>query len=147
MRRGFTLLEMLVASLIMAIAVVGLLSGVSSSLRNADRVKDYDRAVMLARAKMDALLIDYDIPRLQVISGEFDPSMMGGARGGWRARCTIFEVPPRAGPATTFTERIELEVWWMSGASRRQFLVEGFRRNRLVASDMESISKGGAEAQ
>ena len=36
-RRGFTLLEVLVASLIMAIAVAGLLSNLSTSLRNADR--------------------------------------------------------------------------------------------------------------
>lgn len=147
MKRGFTLLEMLVATLIMAIAVVGLLSGVSSSMRNADRVKDYDRAVMLARAKMDALLLDYEIPRLQVITGEFDPEMMGGARGGWRARCSIFELPPTPGVAVNFTERVELEVWWMSGATRRQFLLEGFRRSRLNQADMETLPQERGEAR
>ena len=34
-RRGFTLLEVLVATMIMAVAVVGLLSAISSSMRNA----------------------------------------------------------------------------------------------------------------
>ena len=35
--RGFTLLEMLVASTIMAIAIVGLLSGIAGATRNAAR--------------------------------------------------------------------------------------------------------------
>ena len=55
-RRGFTLLEVMVATTIMGIAVVTLLSALSTSVRNATRLTDYDRAVLLARAKMDALL-------------------------------------------------------------------------------------------
>jgi prepilin-type N-terminal cleavage/methylation domain-containing protein len=37
-RAGFTLLEMMVATVIMGIAVVGLLSGISSSMRNAAKL-------------------------------------------------------------------------------------------------------------
>jgi general secretion pathway protein I len=137
--RGFTLLEMLVATLIMGIAVVGLLSGVSTSMRNADRLMDYDRATMLARAKMDALLIDFRLPRNQLIAGEFDPDLMGGVRGGWQARLTIFELPPHPQPEWSFTERVELEVWWMSGPSRRSFRLDGFRRNVLKGPDIAEI--------
>src|SRR5205814_2063081 len=62
-RRGFTLLEVLVATTIMGVAVVTLLSALSTSVRNATRLTDYDRAALLARAKMDALLVDPALPR------------------------------------------------------------------------------------
>ena len=44
---------MVVATLIMAVAVVGLLSGISGATRNAARLRDYDRAVQLARLRMN----------------------------------------------------------------------------------------------
>jgi general secretion pathway protein I len=144
MNRGFTLLEMLVATLIMGIAVVGLLSAISASMRNADRVKDYDRAVMLARAKMDGLLLDLTMPRDQVIEGVFDPALMGGTRGGWRARLTIFELPPNPQPQRSLVERVELEVWWMSGETRRRFQIEGYRRNTIRPADIAAIAAAGA---
>jgi len=52
-RAGFTLLEVLVATVIMGIAVAGLIAGLSQSVRNAARLSDYDRAAMLARTKMN----------------------------------------------------------------------------------------------
>ena len=45
--RGVTLLEMIVAATILAIAVVGLMAGLSGTTRNAARLQDYDRAVQL----------------------------------------------------------------------------------------------------
>ena len=57
-RAGFTLLEVLVATTIMAIAVSGLLASLSTSLRVASRLTDYDRATLLAREKMDELLVN-----------------------------------------------------------------------------------------
>jgi type II secretion system protein I len=40
-RRGFTLLEVLVATVIMATAVIALLSNLSTSLNNAARLTDF----------------------------------------------------------------------------------------------------------
>ena len=37
MRRGFTLLEMIVATLILAVAIVGLLSGISTAMKSRYR--------------------------------------------------------------------------------------------------------------
>src|SRR5262249_49874773 len=129
---GFTLLEVLVATLIMGIAVVGLLSGISTSMRNAARLTDYDRAVLVARAKMDQLLLDARLPRFVVLEGPLDPALMGGLQSGWRSRLSPFEAPPQAGPNTPVLDRLELEIWWVSGGQRRVFTLEGFRRSLLA---------------
>jgi general secretion pathway protein I len=126
-REGFTLLEMLVASLIMGIAVVGLLSNISTSLQHASRLADYDRAALLARRKMNELLLDSQLPKDIPISGRFDPATTGVA-GGWRARLTSFEEPPEPAPGTPILERIELEIWWRREERVRRFSLEAFRR-------------------
>ncbi len=127
MKRGFTLLEMLVATLIMGIAVVGLLSNISTSMRNGARVIEQDRVVMLARRTMDALLVDDTLPYDQVSEGRFDPAKTG-VEGGWRARLTRFEEPPGVQPGMPVLDRIELEVWWRSGPRRRSLQLEAYRR-------------------
>src|SRR5439155_5502496 len=81
-RRGFTLLEVLVATTIMGIAVVTMLSALSTSVRNATRLTDYDRAVLLGGAKMDALLSDPTLPPMTAMEQALDPSLLGVAHGG-----------------------------------------------------------------
>lgn len=142
-RRGFTLLEVLVAAVIMAIAVTGLMSAISTSLRSAARLTDYDRAVQLARQKMDELLIAEGLPKLTPFQGTWDDSITGGLPIAWRARLTPFELPPTPGPGTRFLERIELEVWWMNQDRRRSFTVEGFRSAILKPEDMAAIGAAG----
>jgi general secretion pathway protein I len=135
-QRGFTLLEVMVATLIMGVAVVGLLSGISQSLRNATRVTDYDRAALLARSKMDDLLLNTTLPHNTVIDGTFDPVFLGGREGGWRARVTPFELPPGARAGNDMLERIELEIWWKTLAERRAFRLEAYRSSKVLPEDM-----------
>jgi general secretion pathway protein I len=133
--RGFTLLEVLVASLIMAIAVTGLLSALSTSLRNGARLTDYDRAVILARQKMDELILSVNAPPMIPVEGVWAPEMTGGMPTGFRAMITPFEIPPKATPGTTILERVQLEVWWMNGESRKTFQLEGFRQAPMTAAE------------
>jgi general secretion pathway protein I len=135
-RRGFTLLEVMVATLIMGIAVVGVLSGISNSLHNAARLADYDRAALLARSKMDELLVNYRLPKFTVVQGDFDPLTMGGKEGGWRAKVTPFEMPPGAGPGAEVLERVALEIWWKAGSTERKLTLEGFRSAVLRPEDV-----------
>ena len=127
-RAGFTLLEVLVASVIMAIAVAGLLGNLSTSLRNASRMTESDRATLLARRTMDELLAGQPLYRGQTARGRTE-------NGGWQARGAIFEKQPGAGPGSQALERIELDLWWMSGDRRRSFQLEAFRAVTLTPED------------
>ena len=132
---GFTLLEVLVATLIMGIAVAGILSGLAGSARNAARLSEYDRATLLAQQQMDQLLMDRQAPRNQPIGGTFDPAFTGGVPAGWNATITPFEAAPGAGQGLWVVDRVALEIWWMSGSTRRSYALEGFRRNVLQRGD------------
>lgn len=139
--RGFTLLEVLVATLIMGVAVAGLFSAISTSMRNAARVTDYDRVALLARAQMDTLLLNRRLPWLAVIEGSFDPALAGGHEAGWRARVTPFEMPLNRGVGASVLERIELEIWWMNGSDRRTFTLDAFRRKILRPEDVAAMGQ------
>jgi general secretion pathway protein I len=134
--RGFTLLEMIVATVILAVAIVGVMAGISGALRNAARLTSYDRAVQLARLRMNELLLDDRLPRNSVIEGAFDPQQAGGLDAGWRARVTLFEKPPAQLVGEMGIDRIELEVWWMTGVQRRTFSLDGYRPHMLRAEDL-----------
>ena len=132
---GFTLLEMMVATVILAVAIVGLVSGISGALRNAGRLTDYDRAVQLAGQRMNELLIDDRLPRGTAIEGQFDPQQSGGLDAGWRAQVSNFELPPAPAPGQVGLDRIQLEIWWISGSGRRTFSLDGYRPHVLRAPD------------
>ena len=127
--RGFTLLEMIVATLVMSIAVVTLLSGLSGATRNAAHLRDYDRVAQLARLRMNELLADTSIKG--GASGVFDPALTGGIEAGWQATVAMFEGPAEVTPDTLVLDRVQLEVWWKSGPERRTFTLEGFRERSL----------------
>jgi len=126
-KHGFTLLEVLVATSIMAVAVATLLSALSASVRNASRVSDHDRAALLAKRTMDELLLNHALPLNAEVAGDWDRSEAGLA-GGWRARVEV-HLPPKAPmPGQFYIQRILLEVWWNTTAGRRTSQLEAYRR-------------------
>jgi general secretion pathway protein I len=120
-QRGFTLLEILVATTIMGIAVVGLLSSLTTSMRNAAHVTDADRAAQMARNKMEELVVDANLPFQASLQGTFDES------SGWTAQIGPFEGPPNFQPGATILQRIALVVWWKNGETVRQYPLEAYR--------------------
>jgi general secretion pathway protein I len=119
---------MVVATLIMAIAVVGLLSSISGAARNAARLRDYDRVVQLGRLRMNDILADPTVP----LTGTFDTGLTGGMEAGWEAQIAPFEAPPVPGPGALTLDHVRLEIWWMASGQRRTFTIEGLRRRMLV---------------
>jgi general secretion pathway protein I len=132
---GMTLLEVLVASVIMAIAVVGLFTSLTTSMKGAARLTDYDRGAMLARTKMDELLAQSRLPRMTELQGSFDPAVTAGMEAGWRARISPFESLPGAPAGTLALDRIELEIWWLVGENRKTFTLEGFRKVTITPEE------------
>ena len=132
-QRGFTLLEMIVATTIMGIAVAGLMSGISSSTRNAVRLRDYNRVVQLARLRMNGLLADPHAP----LNGQFDPALSAGLECGWRAQVGVAEQSsPTPAVGDYVLDRIQLEIWWVSGGQRRSFPLESYRRRVVRPEDI-----------
>ena len=138
-RRGFTLLEMIVATTIMAVAVVGLLAGISTSTRNAARLRDYDRVVQLARLRMNDLLLDERAPLNTEIAGGFDKTLTGGLDAGWRATVSLAETSGGPVAGDFGLDRIQLELWWMAGQQRRTFALESYRRRVLRQADVPPV--------
>jgi len=125
---GFSLLEMMVATALTGLTVVGLLSLTSQSLSNSARIREYDRAAMLARAQMDELLT-VDPPRLnEPLAGAIDPLT------GWEARITPVEVDYNAAAGGTLLARVDLTIWWQSDGRRKTFPLEAYRRVRIDPS-------------
>lgn len=145
-RRGFTLLEVLVATAIMGIAVAGLMANLRTSLLNASKLSDYDRAAMLARRQMDELMLVRPLPKGMPIDGLFPPERMEGRRCGWRAVVTPFEgqaapgAPPAAG--TRILERIALQIWWMQGGQRRTLDIAAYRPAVATDADLQLFGPG-----
>jgi type II secretion system protein I len=128
-QRGFTLLEMLVASAIMAAALIGIMASLSGATRNASRLRDYDRVVQLARLRMNDIIAD---ERSQgVLEGMFTPELVGGMVSGWRANVAKVEEGPDPVAGNFALDRVQLEVWWMQGTTRRSFSLEGYR-HRII---------------
>jgi general secretion pathway protein I len=135
-KRGFTLLEMLVASTIMAVAIVGLLSGIGGATRNAARLRDYDRVAQLARLRMNDLLADDTLPRGTALSGAFDRDLTGGLDIQWQAQMNTIQMPPTPSMGQPCLQRIELEIWWMAGDQKRTFTLDSYRTHMLRSGDL-----------
>ena len=138
MRRGFTLLEVLVATAIMGLAVSAALTALRTSLRNADRQFELERASTLAARKMDELLVLQNLPRLQPFGAEFPAEITGGRKAGWLALITPYEITtPVPSPGQPAMERVAVEVWWEVESGRRTLRLEGFRRTLLTPEQVD----------
>jgi len=84
---------------------------------------------------MDELLVEHHIPRKATLQGVFDPLQIGGTNAGWSATVLPFETAAGAGPGNWVVDRIEVQIWWMDGATRHSFSLDGYRRSLLQTGD------------
>lgn len=124
-QKGFTLLEVLVATIILAVAVSALMANLSTSTANLFKVNDIDRLTFLSKRKMDELLSVQKIPRGVVLEGVLEADAKDKPLAGFKAQIVPF------GPMSQSTrerlERVRLETWLQSGSRRRTLMLESFR--------------------
>src|SRR5581483_10862685 len=95
---------------------------------------DYDRAVMLARTKMNDLLLDVNLPFDGSVDGIFPADQAGGIPSGWKAALRPYDAPPNAGPGTVILQQISLDVWWQpETGGRRSMHLDSYRPARIPA--------------
>jgi general secretion pathway protein I len=154
-RAGFTLLEVMVATTIMAIAVVALLGGLTQSTTNAAKLREREIVVALAKQQLNELLLEPRLPHKRPLEGVWEARQLGpGMRAGWTARLEpLALMPPEvllpgvrprmqlapvpeamAATPMMVLDRVLFEAWWSTaGGARRTFQIETYRRNWLVA--------------
>ena len=123
----------------MAVAITGLMSNLTGSLRNAARIGEYDRAAVLAKKQMDELQLVRTLPRWIPLEGVWPAELTGSVPVKWRAMVVPFDFPPGVGPNQPVLDRIELQVAW----ANRTFTIEGFRRGYLTPADAERLAAIG----
>jgi general secretion pathway protein I len=115
-QRGFTLMEVLVASVVMATAFVAVVSLMSQSLRNLDRMQPHETAMLHAREKMSEQLISEQLT-VGTTTGRWDD----GYR--WRV-----QIDPASGAAPQQAGyglfRIRVEVAWGEAQQARSYALE-----------------------
>ena len=117
---GFTLLEVLVATVILGTAVAALFGLLSGALRNADRLQAPEQALLLGQAKLNELLAvgaepsGAEVSLNQKVEGRWDD------RFRWEAM--VSPSFPEGAPGATILVRIALDVFWKSGAGEERKL-------------------------
>jgi prepilin-type N-terminal cleavage/methylation domain-containing protein len=85
MRRGFTLLEVLVAVMVMGTAFAAIAGVLGTSMRNVSRAEDYQRITLLARSQMNELM---------TLPWKDGTTWSGQWTDGYRWRAQAARVPP-----------------------------------------------------
>jgi prepilin-type N-terminal cleavage/methylation domain-containing protein len=124
--RGFTLLEIAVALAILGIGVVACMQIFGGSLKLEDRASRESRAVLHARAVMDALLFQ---PELKNHTRQFTTAE------GYRTTELVRDAGPNEGvdkkDLDTETDQtlhyIEVEVAWQDGTGVKTYTVQSLR--------------------
>jgi prepilin-type N-terminal cleavage/methylation domain-containing protein len=114
---GFTLLEVVIAVVLVGIAFGALLQAFSQSLRNIRRIDVYQVGMQKAQNKMNELLIDDEVISDGVLEGTWDENFR------WRAALETREVEDLAVDKSRLTTRllyIRLTVHYLFEGKDRQ---------------------------
>jgi prepilin-type N-terminal cleavage/methylation domain-containing protein len=127
---GFTLLEVLVATMILGTAVAALFGLLSGSLSNARRLQAPEQALLLARSELNALLAASEqgraaspaLPLDQSIRGSWDDNFR------WEARASRVPTTRPVNPGAPILVRVEFNTYWKTetGSGEKQLSFETY---------------------
>lgn len=114
---GFTLLEVLIAFVILAVALGTLLPGFSSGVRSLDLADDYTTAALLAESRLEA--VGREEPLIEgVTSGAF----ANGFR--WQLEVTAVDDLDPEGTLPVQAYDVVLRVLWDAGQGQRSIRLQ-----------------------
>ena len=137
---GFTLLEVMVATALMGVAVIGLMSLVNRATANASSIRYYARAAMLARSQMNDLLTMEPL-KVQAYGGTYGPD------SGWQANVQPYQSAGRAVPGRSVLLQINLTVWWTDRGERHSISMNTLRRVRATPDLIREHFSSGFSGQ
>ncbi|MDM8517990.1 type II secretion system protein [Desulfobacterales bacterium HSG16] len=115
-QKGFTLLEILVAIVILGICLTSIMQLFSDGLRSAAMGGDYTRAVFHARSRMEEILLSTEF-KDEEIEGTFDD--------GYRWQAKIRYVEPEEGDRkSVHLFHITVSILWGEDRNNRVFDIE-----------------------
>ena len=126
-RDGFTLMETLVAMMILSIALVIIFQQFSEALNAGHISESYTRAVWHAREKMDELLL-YETLSEEMLEGDFGD----GYRWRYRIEPATFGNPLNVEGLATYT--ITVWVSWEQGRKTKQMDISALSTTKLPTS-------------
>jgi general secretion pathway protein I len=119
--RGFTLIETLVATSILAISLVVILQLFSGGLKSSKLSDDYTRGIFHAREKMDEILL----------AGELSEGVIGGDFGDgfkWRAEALHLDIHEAKDVKLPFRAfNINVDVMWDAGGHEKHFAISALK--------------------
>jgi len=118
---GFTLLEVLVAVAIVAIALVAFMGLHLRSLDATIRAQDLTTAVLLAQAKMATM---GEFPETGAEQGKFEGPEL--ERFQWATVVTEHTMDALDGGQTVTVRRLEVTVYWVDGQQTRHYTLEAY---------------------
>jgi len=118
---GFTLLEVLVAVAIVAIALVAFMGLHLRSLDATIRAQDLTTAVLLAQGKMATM---GEFPETGETQGKFEGPEL--ERFQWSTAVTEHRLDAVGGGQSVAVRRLEVTVYWVDGQHTRQYTLEAY---------------------
>ena len=120
-KKGFTLIETLVAISILAISLVVILQLFSGGLKSSKLSDEYTRGVYHAREKMDEILLAGELTE-GVISGKYDDDFS------WRAEALQLDIPEAKDVKLPFRAfNIKVDVMWDAGGQEKHFAISAIK--------------------
>jgi general secretion pathway protein I len=115
-RNGFTLIETLVAMMLLAISFVVIMQLFSGGLKSSRVTTDYNYGIFHAREKMEEILLAGNLVP-GTVSGEFDD--------GYEWSTTVVIPPPEEGSAEAripvASADVSVDVRWRAGGQEKRF--------------------------
>jgi len=128
-QQGFTLMESLVAVMILGVALVTVMQLFAGGLRSARASADYTRAVFLAREKLEETILTSPLTET-TLAGDLDP--------GQKWECRITPITDETDTQTTSQTqgpspwRVSCTIYWLANNRTKEYTLETVRLGKMA---------------